>query len=481
MFPFDLLPAPSPLETEARARNVFDPGAALGAVDVLLGGGVEVDVLRWDQPRERTKDECERRADAQQELLEGLDRDLRRADADRTLALIAAFETSMEDLAGRFGEQYGRRESLGAQSFFQSIGLRLGMSPLRVAHLVDTAIVLRDRLPRTWAAYLDGHATWRAADLAASEADGLDDEHRPAYDEQAAVAVVATPASRLKAKLRTIRERLQDDTAEPRAERTHAMRRVTVDNIGDSGASITATGPAIPIVGFDQALTKAAIAAKLHEGETRAVGQLRFDIMLDLLVEGIKQSADPAWAGLTVPTRKGVVPAPILTIPALAALGRTTEQARLHGYGPVALEAAKRLAGSAKSFVRVLSDPFTGVRIGMDQTMRTPPPDMRRWVVVRDELCRFPGCNRPAHLCDLDHIAEWQDGGVTDVGNLVSLSRPHHRAKSAGLWQEELERDGSVDWEDPWGNHFTDPPPDPPDPARMDLVEDDPPTADCPF
>lgn len=57
-----------------------------------------------------------------------------------------------------------------------------------------------------------------------------------------------------------------------------------------------------------------------------------------------------------------MAPTLILTIPALAALGHTGEQGRLAGYGPIALETAKRLAGTATSFVRVLTDPVTGVR-----------------------------------------------------------------------------------------------------------------------
>ncbi len=106
---------------------------------------------------------------------------------------------------------------------------------------------------------------------------------------------------------------------------------------------------------------------------------------------------------------------------------------------------------------------------------------MRRWVVTRDERCRFPGCNRPAQLCDIDHITEWQRGGVTDIDNLVALIRPHHRAKTAQLWQQELQQNGSVDWEDPWDHLYTDLPPDPADPAPPHLVEPDPPDDHCPF
>lgn len=456
-------------ESRVRRPRTDAPAVSIGSVDGSSGTVVVEAIRPVHEPW--STDEWEAFAEAQQDLLADLDRDLRWADAARTVAVIDAYTASLRDLGNRFGPEYAHRGSLGAQTFFQSTGLRLGMSPLRVAHLVDTATTLRDALPLTWDAYLEGEATWIAVDRAVREAEGLDPAHLSAYDAEAAAAVVLTPAARLKATLHRIRERLQDDTADTRAKRTRDLRRVVVEQGHDGEAAITAIGPAVPIIGFDQALTKAAIAARLQEGETRSVGQLRFDVMMDLLVEGIKQSADPSWAGLTVPGRKGVIPAPVLMIPALSALGRSKEQARLIGYGPIAVETAKEIAGSATSFIRVLTDPITGVRLDMDRKQRIPPIDMRRWVTVRDELCRFPGCNRPAHLCDIDHIAEWQHVGVTATHNLVSLSRPHHRAKSAELWTEELLENGTVDWENPWGQTFTDPPPNPSDPAPPDLVE----------
>jgi hypothetical protein len=171
-----------------------------------------------------------------------------------------------------------------------------------------------------------------------------------------------------------------------------------------------------------------------------------------------------------VPERKGVQVRVVLTVPALAWLGHSAEQAQLAGYGPIAMETARRLAGDATSMLRVLTDPVTGVRLAMDRAVYRPPADLRRWLGVRDQWCRFPGCRRPAELCDLDHLHEWQDGGVTNGSNLLSECRPHHAGKSVDLWQAELDTGGWARWTDPWGNVLTDPPPDPMDPAPPELL-----------
>ena len=160
----------------------------------------------------------------------------------------------------------------------------------------------------------------------------------------------------------------------------------------------------------------------------------------------------------------------VLTIPALAWLGHTMEQAVLSGYGPVSMAVAKDLAGSATSMLQVLTDPVTGVRMTTDRKVYAPPVDLWRWVQVRDGRSRLPGGTRPAWLPDIDHAREWQNDGVTADGNLVTQSRPEHLAKSLGLFQEEFRVDGIVHWEGPWGEAFEDPPPDPLDPAPAHLL-----------
>ena len=111
-----------------------------------------------------------------------------------------------------------------------------------------------------------------------------------------------------------------------------------------------------------------------------------------------------------------------------------------------------------------------GARLGMARKVYSPPTDLARWVKIRDGRSRFPGSTRPAHLCDIDHAREWQDGGPTQDTNLVTLDRSTHNAKSLKLFQEEFLDTGIVGWNDTWGHYFEDPPPDPLDPAPPELL-----------
>lgn len=150
-------------------------------------------------------------------------------------------------------------------------------------------------------------------------------------------------------------------------------------------------------------------------------------------------------------------------------LGTSEEPALLEGYGPIDAATARRIAAHAPSFHRLLTHPVTGVRLDLDRTTYAPPADLRLWVKLRDDTCRFPGCNRPASRSDIDHAEEWQHGGATSAANLVSLCRSDHNAKSSKLTRESLLDGEEVEVTTSWGRTFIDPPPDPMDPAPADL------------
>jgi hypothetical protein len=102
--------------------------------------------------------------------------------------------------------------------------------------------------------------------------------------------------------------------------------------------------------------------------------------------------------------------------------GRTSEFDRA---GPVSPGLARQVACDA-SIRRVV---MRGRSEPLDVGRRTPvvPPAIRTAVVVRDQECRFPGCDRPHTWCDAHHVWHWADGGPTSVTNLVLLCRRHHR------------------------------------------------------
>lgn len=55
---------------------------------------------------------------------------------------------------------------------------------------------------------------------------------------------------------------------------------------------------------------------------------------------------------------------------------------------------------------------------------------LRAVVEGRDGVCRWPGCNRPANRCQLDHRINYEDGGPTSADGLLALCQTHHNRKT---------------------------------------------------
>lgn len=85
----------------------------------------------------------------------------------------------------------------------------------------------------------------------------------------------------------------------------------------------------------------------------------------------------------------------------------------------------------------------------------TPSAALREFILARDQRCRFPGCEQPAHRCDIDHAEPWDAGGGTSPANLGALCRRHHRIKTHASWSiTESAADGSCTWRTPAGERI---------------------------
>ncbi|WP_150956230.1 HNH endonuclease signature motif containing protein [Microbacterium testaceum] len=150
----------------------------------------------------------------------------------------------------------------------------------------------------------------------------------------------------------------------------------------------------------------------------------------------------------------------IFTVPALTLLGADTEPATLEGYGPIDLDTARRLAGTATSWIRLLTHPVTGAPLVLDRKTYRVPVALRRWLGITSPTCVFPGCNRAARDCDIDHLTAWADGGTTDDDNLDPKCRHHHRLRHETRWDIDHPPDAPTTWVSPLGGTYdTDPPP----------------------
>jgi hypothetical protein len=120
--------------------------------------------------------------------------------------------------------------------------------------------------------------------------------------------------------------------------------------------------------------------------------------------------------------------------------------------GPsLAVETVRRLACDA-SLLRVLEDEH-GEPLDVGRKTRSIPPAIRRALRVRDAGCRFPGCTHRRYV-DAHHIEHWAEGGETNLSNLVTLCRLHHRLVHEGQIRVETPPEGGWRFVHPDGRHY---------------------------
>ncbi|WAC93713.1 HNH endonuclease signature motif containing protein [Mycobacterium sp. Aquia_213] len=84
-----------------------------------------------------------------------------------------------------------------------------------------------------------------------------------------------------------------------------------------------------------------------------------------------------------------------------------------------------------------------------------PSAALDAFVRCRDLTCRFPNCDRPAEICDIDHTIPYPFG-PTHPSNLKCLCRKHHLLKTFWTaWRDEQRPDGTVVWTSPSGHTYT--------------------------
>ncbi len=149
------------------------------------------------------------------------------------------------------------------------------------------------------------------------------------------------------------------------------------------------------------------------------------------------------------PLRELLAPAPEPELP-----GTKAPSAHIVGGGmvPAPLLAELIRAGATVSWVRHPGDSAA------EQGYR-PSAALQRFIRCRDLTCRFPGCDRPAEYCDIDHAIAYDAGGLTHPSNLRCLCRKHHLLKTfwtgATGWCDKQLPDGTIVWTAPNGHTYT--------------------------
>ena len=182
--------------------------------------------------------------------------------------------------------------------------------------------------------------------------------------------------------------------------------------------------------GESGALVKTAIDALSHglsPGERRSASQRRADALVELAATQLR-SGDHRDVHGQRPHLTLTVSAATLRSGAGVQPGAEGQPAALGGVGPIRAETARRIACDAVRTVVTVAAPADGpaatgvtraLPLSVGRATRTVPAHIRKALHLRDQGCRFPGCDSQPAWTDGHHIIHWADGGPTELDNLV--------------------------------------------------------------
>lgn len=120
--------------------------------------------------------------------------------------------------------------------------------------------------------------------------------------------------------------------------------------------------------------------------------------------------------------------------------------------GQLSPAAVRRAACDAQILPAVLGG--AGQVLDVGRAQRCFAGAARTAVLIRDQGCVHPGCDRPPRWCDVHHVQPWWDGGETKPTNGVTLCGFHHRLYDSQEWQirftdDEIPESIPPPWVDP--------------------------------
>ena len=302
---------------------------------------------------------------------------------------------------------------------------------------LELAVALTTRLHGTWEALRDGRIDGYKARAIAEATEELTAEQAAAVETRVLPKAPGQAPARLREALRRAVLRVDADAAEKRRQAKRTHRTVREYPTGDGAGALEIHGDAIRTQAAYQRIR--AIAEKLP-ADGRTLDQRCSDVALDLL-------AGKDFDHVQVHVQ--------LTLPATTALGVDDKPGYVAGYGDVTAQTALELAAQRDAtWRRILHDPATGEVLDVGRRRYRPPASLADHVKASIRSCTAPGCIRPAHTCDLDHVRPFPQG-PTSVDNLGPACRHHHNCKSSGRWTVKQAAPNTYIWTGPSGFQFT--------------------------
>ncbi len=338
-------------------------------------------------------------------------------------------------------------------------GAALRVSTDSARSLLAHALEIGHRLPRIWARVTDGDLpVWRARRIAELTIP-LTAEAATYVDTQLAPFAHKTGPAATERLVEEAIGRFMPEQAAERARESADGRYVKVehDQLTFTGtSSVYATIDLADAIDLEQALHNGAATLQALGSEDSL--DVRRAITLGDLARG-HQPLDLVSTSSTTGAGSVIKPTPPrnprrrdLTI--YVHLDPEHDLVRVENAGGHLITKEQLAIWTRTGDAKVTIKPVIDLTKPLSTTAYQAPTSLREHVILRDGVCAFPYCTRPARGCDLDHIDPYNPDGPpdqTNSDNLAPLCRRHHRLKTLTDWTYTRVDPGTYLWRSPHG------------------------------
>ncbi|MDX1881180.1 DUF222 domain-containing protein [Mycolicibacterium sp. 141076] len=332
------------------------------------------------------------------------------------------------------------------------VAAALGMSRKRAQAQVDRAVMLRTRLPKVAAVYAKGLIDAVMVAMIVARTDLIiDDDVAQRVDADLAAKIVAwgrLSKPKMEQRIDAIIANADQAGVHPPKPPSQA-RYLDIRACGPGAASVTGVVDAATAAVLDAALDDLARGVCKHDPRSH---DQRRAAAIDALARGGRLRCECGQDDCPAAAVAGELPAPTVgtrTVIHVIATPQAVDGGApgfLPGYGQIPADQVARLADGAT--IRQVDLPPDAA-----EPRYRPSAKLAEFVRCRDLTCRFPGCDRPAQACDIDHTTAYP-AGPTHPSNLKCLCRFHHLLKTFHPWQDQQFPDGTVVWTAPTGHTY---------------------------
>lgn len=335
------------------------------------------------------------------------------------------------------------------------IGAELGVSRGRASSQMRYGQVLIERFPKLGAVFAAGLVDFQVVAAAVYRTDLI-------IDKDVLAKIDAELARKAPAWNKLSRARVTElvdwmvielDPEAVRVAKQRDVDRYIEVQPGQNGmAEIFGRVRASDAAAFDTRLNE--LAATVCPDDPRTTTQRRTDALTPFAA---RAATMPCTCGSgDCPTATAEAPSCQIVINVLAEAdtveGTSDKPGYLPGYGAVPAATVAELAKHATL------RPVVAPKDLVAEPQYRPSAALMRFIRCRDLTCRWPGCDQPATVSDIDHTVPYP-AGPTHPSNNKPYCRIHHLFKTfcagpAG-WTELQLPDGSVVWTSPRGRTYT--------------------------